>query len=41
LPGISALGNMMGNVNHDDASESGHGQKNSRRTEWAGWFSAL
>jgi hypothetical protein len=24
LPGVSPLGNMMGNINHHDASEAGH-----------------
>ena len=40
LPGVSALGNMMSNVNHDDASEAGHGQKNSRKDRIGGRISA-
>jgi hypothetical protein len=31
LPGVSPLGNMMGNVNHNDAREAGHSQKLSEK----------
>ncbi len=27
LPGVPTLGNMMGDVNHDNAGEAGHGLK--------------
>jgi hypothetical protein len=32
LPAIPPLRNMVGNVNHDNASEAGHSQKISERT---------
>ncbi len=32
LPGVPTLGNMMGDVNHDNAGEAGHGLKASERT---------
>jgi hypothetical protein len=31
LPGISTLGNMVGDVRHNDAGEAGHGLKVSER----------
>src|SRR4029077_10693800 len=36
LPGVAALGNMMGNVGHDNASEAGHGRKVSEGTGLVG-----
>jgi hypothetical protein len=38
LPGVSTLGNMMGDVNHDNASEASHGLKLSEKIGCeAGW----
>ena len=35
LPGVTPLRNMMGNINHNDASEAGHCQKNNRKDRFA------
>jgi hypothetical protein len=41
LPRVSPLGNMMGNVNHNDASESAHAQKISEMTRFAITFAHI
>jgi hypothetical protein len=41
LPRVSPRGNMMGKVNHNDASESAHAQKISEMTRFATTFAHI